>query len=53
MVLETGYEVFYAEIVSTANAMRITIPKALMDGASLKAGDKVKVYLKKQDNESN
>jgi len=40
-------ERFYADIISSAGVVRITIPKQIVDGADFKVGDKVKVEISK------
>jgi len=51
MEIDENFEVFYAEIVNTANCLRITVPKQIVDGACYKSGDKVKVWLRKVNSE--
>jgi len=42
------YEIFYDEIKESSGVLRITIPEKLVKFAGLKVGDKVKVMIKKQ-----
>ena len=40
-------EKFYAYIIEVSGVQRITIPKNIVEGAGLKAGDKLKVIVVK------
>jgi len=40
-------EQFYTDIISSSDVLRITIPKHTVEGAGLKVGDKVKVWITK------
>lgn len=43
------YDVFYDEIKESSGVLRVTIPDKLVKFAGLSAGDKVKVFIKKQE----
>ena len=45
--MNENHEKFYAEIITTSDVARITVPKNIMTGAGWKAGDKVKVWITK------
>ena len=45
------YETFYATIMDHNGTMRITVPNKLIEFAELKAGDAVKVLIKKSNKE--
>lgn len=47
MVVNDNFEKFYAEIVDTNGCCRVTIPKQIVDGVGWKAGDKVKILIRK------
>ena len=47
----TDFETFYDDIKEISNRNLITVPKKLMDFCGFKAGDKVKVMIRKQTDE--
>lgn len=44
--VENDFEQFYGDIIASNDVLRVTIPKKVVDVANLKAGQKVKVFLK-------
>ena len=46
-VNENNQEQFYADIISSSDVLRITIPKTIIEVASLKVGERLKVIIEK------